>query len=144
MVSTQWDKLFSSDERHWIGSSLVQVMACRPCHWSNQLYLIVNWTLRNKPQWRINTRRCIFRCRLQNVENIVTLSNENMFRVTGPLCGEFIGHQRIPEYSCFSIRQSDTWFCVDAFICLCCCSFHYISEVFMPLFFSTPLEFAVN
>ena len=29
--------------------------------------------------------------------NMMTSSNENIFRVTGPLCGEFTGHRRIPH-----------------------------------------------
>ena len=28
---------------------------------------------------------------------MMTSSNENIFRVTGPLCGEFIGHRYIPR-----------------------------------------------
>ena len=30
------------------------------------------------------------------VSFMMTLSNGNIFRVTGPLCGEFIGHRWIP------------------------------------------------
>ena len=32
----------------------------------------------------------------KNVENMMTSSNGNMFRVTGPLWGESTGHWRIP------------------------------------------------
>ena len=28
---------------------------------------------------------------------MMTLSNENNFRVTGPLCGQLTGHRRIPQ-----------------------------------------------
>ena len=43
--------------RQWIGSALVQIMACRlfgtkPL--SKQCWVIVNWTLRNKLQWSFN------------------------------------------------------------------------------------------
>ena len=43
--------------RQWIGSALVQIMACRlvgASHYRNQIYLIVNWTLRNKLPWYLN------------------------------------------------------------------------------------------
>ena len=40
---------------------------------------------------------CLCEC-LDNtvVVHMMTSSNENIFRVTGPLCGEFISHQWIP------------------------------------------------
>ena len=31
----------------------------------------------------------------EHSDNMMTSSNENIFRVTGPLCGEFTGHRRI-------------------------------------------------
>ena len=50
--------------RQWIGSALVQIMACllwAPFHYLNQHLVIVNWTLRNKLQWNFNqnTKFCI-------------------------------------------------------------------------------------
>ena len=33
----------------------------------------------------------------QTAENLMTSSNGNIFRVTGPLCGEFTGHRWIPS-----------------------------------------------
>ena len=43
--------------RQWIGSALAQIMACRhsaPSHYLNQCWVIVNWTVRNKLQWKLN------------------------------------------------------------------------------------------
>ena len=44
--------------RQWIGSALVQIMACRrfgaPSHYLNQCWSIVNWTLRDKFQRNLN------------------------------------------------------------------------------------------
>ena len=37
-------------------------------------------------------------------QSMMTSSNENIFRVTGPLCGEFIGHRRIP---CTNVSDSE-------------------------------------
>ena len=58
--------------RQWIGSALVQIMACRlfgakPL--SKPMLFFVNWTLRNKLQWNSNQntkRKCIWRHRLRN------------------------------------------------------------------------------
>ena len=37
-------------------------------------------------------------CKIQNekIDNMMTSSNGNIFRVTDPLCGEFTGHRWIP------------------------------------------------
>ena len=45
-----------------------------------------------------------------NIPHMMTSSNGNIFRVTGPLCGEFIGHRWIPL-----TKASDTelWFFFD-------------------------------
>ena len=42
----------------WKGSASVQEIAW--CHYLNQCWLIVNWTLRNKHQW--NSNQCIWKC----------------------------------------------------------------------------------
>ena len=47
----------------WAGSALVQVMAWRQqatSHYLNQCWFIVNWTLRNKFQWKLNQDSNIF------------------------------------------------------------------------------------
>ena len=38
---------------------------------------------------------------------LMTSSNGNIFRVTGPLCGEFTGHRWIP---CTNISDAELWF----------------------------------
>ena len=43
--------------RQYIGSALVQIMACAysaPSHYLNQRWVIINWTLRNKLLWIFN------------------------------------------------------------------------------------------
>ena len=43
--------------REWMGSALVQIMACAywtPSHFLNQRWVIVNWILKNKFQWKFN------------------------------------------------------------------------------------------
>ena len=49
--------------RQWIGSALVQIMACRLIganHYLNQCWEIVNWTLKNKIHWNLNSNTNIF------------------------------------------------------------------------------------
>ena len=49
--------------RQWIGSALIQIMACRlsvPKHYLNQSWVIVSWTLRNKFQWNFNQNTKLF------------------------------------------------------------------------------------
>ena len=60
--------------RQWIGSGLVQIMACRlfgaksliinglapNAHYLNQCWVIGNWTLRNKLQWNFNQNKKLF------------------------------------------------------------------------------------
>ena len=50
--------------RQWIGSALVQIMACRlysaPSHYLNQCWIIVNWTLRNKLKRNFNQNTKLF------------------------------------------------------------------------------------
>ena len=52
--------------RQWMGSALVQIMACRlfgakplPIY-LNQWWLILNWALRNKFQWKSNQNTQLF------------------------------------------------------------------------------------
>ena len=52
--------------RHWTGSSLVQIMACRlwaPSHYLNQCWNIANWTFKNKLQWNFNREIQTFSCK---------------------------------------------------------------------------------
>ena len=49
--------------RQWIGSTLVQIMACAysaPSYYLNQGWIIGNWTPRNKFQWNFNQNRKLF------------------------------------------------------------------------------------
>ena len=49
--------------RQWIGSALIQIMACRysvPSHYLNQGWVIVNLALRNKLQWSFNQNTKLF------------------------------------------------------------------------------------
>ena len=41
--------------------------------------------------------------------NMMTSSNENIFRVTGPLCGEFTGHRWIPRTKA---SDAELWCCL--------------------------------
>ena len=43
-------------------------------------------------------------------QHMMTSSNENIFRVTGPLCGEFTGHQWIPHTK---VSDTELWFFFD-------------------------------
>ena len=69
-------------------------------HW-----LIISWAIRNKLQWNFNRNSTFFikKMHLEMFANcrplrlslnvfMMTSSNGNIFRVTGPLCGEFTGH----------------------------------------------------
>ena len=65
----------------WIGSALVQIMACRlfgtkPSHYLNQCWNIVNWALMNKVQWNLNRNSYIF---------IQENASENIFRETAAI-----------------------------------------------------------
>ena len=51
-------------------------------------------------------------CQLADKNSMMTSSNGNIFRVTGPLCGEFTGHRWIPR-----TKASDTYFLVFSLIC---------------------------
>ena len=44
-----------------------------------------------------NKTRCLFCLSLLHALPMMTSSNGNIFRVTGPLCGEFTGHRWIPR-----------------------------------------------
>ena len=49
--------------RQWIGSALVQIIVVAysaPSHDLNQCWVIVNWTLRNKPQWNLDQNKKYF------------------------------------------------------------------------------------
>ena len=46
--------------RIWIGSALVQIMACRRIHYLNQCCITFNWTIRNKIHWNHNRNSYIF------------------------------------------------------------------------------------
>ena len=46
------------------------------------------------------------------MEDMMTSSNGNIFRVTGPLCGEFTGHRWIPL-----TKASDTELLILSIIC---------------------------
>ena len=73
-----WHSLSSSPPsatymRQWIGSALVQIMACRLCgakpFYLNQCWVIVNWNLGNKLQWNLNqndSQKCIWKYCLRN------------------------------------------------------------------------------
>ena len=57
----------------WIGSALVQKMACRligASHYLNQCWIAVNWTLRNKLRWGFNqnTKTSIMKMHLKLVK----------------------------------------------------------------------------
>ena len=49
--------------RQWIGSALVQIMACRlsaPSHYLNQCWIIVNWTFGDRLQWNFDKNTNFF------------------------------------------------------------------------------------
>ena len=56
----------------------------------------------------------LYQCQCGNIDNMMTSSNGNIFRVTGHLCGEFIGSRWIPhtkasdaELWCFHLSASE-------------------------------------
>ena len=58
------------------------------------------WALLSGVECELNQDKSMLVChRFSDVTNLYTMtsSNENIFRVTGPLCGEFIGHRKIPQ-----------------------------------------------
>ena len=46
-------------------------------------------------------------CEVDNKLYMMTLSNGNIVRVTGPLCGEFTGHRRIPLTK---VSDAELWY----------------------------------
>ena len=58
----------------WIGSALVQIMACRlnalPSHYLRQWWVVVHWTLRITHQWNLN-RNTKFFIHENTFENVV-------------------------------------------------------------------------
>ena len=65
--------------------------------------------LREKTAWN-NYGNCIYMGWISTRKTLMTSSNGNIFRITGPLCGEFTGHWWIPftkasdeELWCFSL-----------------------------------------
>ena len=55
----------------------------------------------------LNPKTPTWECRVPNLKCcMMTSSNGNIFRVTGPLCGEFIGHPWIPRT--ITWRQHDS------------------------------------
>ena len=65
-------------------SLLVRVKTSAPNHYKSKCRIIVKWTLGSKLQ--SNYYR----------NSMMTSSNGNIFRVTGPLCGEFTGPGEFP------------------------------------------------
>ena len=59
------------------------------------------WTLDSKTNnWDFNSlvvNRVHLSCDTKVQQSVMTWSNGNIFRVTGHLCGEFIGHRWIPR-----------------------------------------------
>ena len=119
----------------------MRVACSAPSHYLNQCWLIVNRTLGNTFQGNSNRNSIIFILKKNTLENVVCQkwrpfcpggrwvnistsitrvtmisSNGNIFRVTGPLCGEFIGHRWIPaqspvtwSFDVFLSKQSCGW-----------------------------------
>ena len=79
--------------RQWIGSALVQKMACRLFGvnpFLNQLWVIVNCTLKNKIQWNFdqNTKNVIFENASENVVwemAAILTGGDELIRSTEPL-----------------------------------------------------------
>ena len=69
--------------------------------------------------WHATNNRCIELGKtLLSIESMMTSSNENIFRVTGPLCGEFTSYRWIPrtkasdaELWCFFYMRLDKRLC---------------------------------
>ena len=71
-----------------------------PSHHWNQYWLIIDWILMNTTQhipvkfqkkYGFDSWKCFAKCL-----NMMTSSNGSIFRVTGPLCGEFTGPGEFP------------------------------------------------
>ena len=95
-------------------------------HWR-----IISWAIRNKRRWNFNRNSTFFiktmhfkmltNCRPFCISlNVfmVTSSNGNIFRVTGPLCGEFTGH-RLIHRSRVNFPHKDQWHRALMFSLLC-------------------------
>ena len=94
-----------------------------PKHYLNQWWLLINHTPRNRLYWKhIKINQFLLTLNLSQVilppfcsgagdagwgvgvgvidgikhSRMMTSSNGNIFRITGPLCGEFTGHRWIP------------------------------------------------
>ena len=59
-------------------------------------YPIFYDALSGKHVWNASFRVCDRVFARASIHYMITSSNRNFFRVTGPLCGEFTGHRRIP------------------------------------------------
>ena len=112
----------AADERiEWavVGTFVCQCLRCdvEQTFWSYQFNSLLRLTT-NKPS-KLNITGCFVRgirrwvpgvFPLQSASNVESHRNWNIFRVTGPLCGEFTGHRWIPrtkasdaELWCFSL-----------------------------------------
>ena len=119
--STHWGLVTTYELGHHWFSCLV------PSHYLNKCWLIVNWTTDNRFQWNFNHNVTIFWqenwlqntfCQITAILSfhplvkrpsstcfigefgetlMMTSSNGNIFRVIGPLCGEFTGPRWIPH-----------------------------------------------
>ena len=75
---------------------LIMLIRCQAITWTNVYFLSVeHWTL--KCQWHLIWNFIVNKLnRKMSSANMMTSSNGNIFRVTGPLCGEFTGPGEFP------------------------------------------------
>ena len=93
MLNVLFDILLSMDRKKvtplshaWLNMTRMATDSSR--HWAVESWFVVGWTLLN---WSTSYLS-------QQVQvNMMTSSNGNIFRVTGPLCEEFTGHRWIPR-----------------------------------------------
>ena len=82
----------------WLSGHFMQPMKNCNCEWSLQIQetnikaVIHTIVAPHQPLQNIFRKKCY-----EIAEIMMTSSNGNIFRVTGPLCGEFTGHRWIPN-----------------------------------------------
>ena len=102
--------------RQWTGTALVQVMAwCRTgeSHYLNQCWFIVNWTLRNKFQWKLiwNSNFFIQENAFENVicEMATILSRGRWVNSLGPSDDIDLGQHCLRKWLVAWRHQAITW-----------------------------------
>ena len=82
----------------WVAARVVKIHSHRSLWDYLDLYLVEITSTVSEIPWRLLLHICIIhRLHDQQISTMMTSSNGNILRVTGPLCGEFTGHRWIPR-----------------------------------------------